>query len=196
MTRTGEGGRPSTVTAAAGLTVLGGALDLALGVLFLVAAPWADSVLGSDVATTADRAALLVVGSVLVAIGVWQVGLGVFLARGSNAARLVLTLVLVARQASGWYLVGETGDRGRQGVLSLVVALLTMVLVWNPKASRFFDRRSERSLSESLPAGAGVAHERPALLDIVTRLALLGATIALIPGRRRTRGPRCSSPWP
>jgi hypothetical protein len=171
-------GRPRTVALVVWLTVLEALLDLGLGAALVVGALQDGGSLSDE-----DRTAALVVGGVLLVAAVVQVVLAVLLARGANAARLLLTLVLILRQAQGWFLVAEYGLRSWQGPLSLVISIAILALLWNSSASRYFEGGEERSLARSLDGSVGNGRSAGTrMLDFLLRLAVLGATVALTPG--------------
>ena len=112
---TGMSSRPSTrrplgVTLVVVLTAVTAAVDVAWGVLALTGAARNLSIEGVRADQSADVARLL--GAILLALGVLHAALAVALARGVNAARLVLTLALLASQAHAFVLV--TGLEGRR----------------------------------------------------------------------------------
>jgi len=177
--------RPVGVTVVVVLTALAALLDLAIGVLVLVsgrlpAEPVHDlraALAGLDVPVAA-------VGWVFLAIGATQALLVVLLLRAANTARLVLTLVLIVRQAYAWALVGESAGGTLLAVATLVVSLVVLALLWSPPATAFFVRRDERAVSDTV---AGLAPgARPdlgtRLLDFLSRLTVLALTVVLTPG--------------
>ena len=169
--------RPASVTATVWITVAGAVLDLVLAVL-LLAGPSATG--PGDPGSVEAHA---VVGWAEIVLALAQVLLAVGLARGSNAARLVLTLVLVARQAYAWVLVAGLGDGPGRVLLGLAVSALVLVLLWNRKATAFFERRDERVLG-AMSVGQPVARRGAGrlALDYLARLVLLALTVLVTPG--------------
>ena len=150
--------RPASVTATVWLTVAAALLDLVLAALLLV---------GPSATASADARSLqaaTVVGWAEVALALVQVLLAVGLSRGSNAARLVLTLVLVARQVYAWVLVDGLGDGVGRGLLGLAASVVILALLWNPTATAFFERREERALG-AMSAG----RPEPAAMPVASR---------------------------
>jgi hypothetical protein len=178
-------GRPRAVTAVVVLAGLAGVGDLVLGTMLFVASGQGEALEGTTVEQT--RAALIVLGGVLVVVAIAQAVLAVLLARGVNAARLALTLVLALRQAQGWLLVSGLDGQAGQGLLSLLVSLVMLVLLWAPASSRWFDHRGEGALARSL---GGPADSRPGsrVLEFVLRLVVLSTTVVLSPGVEASTG--------
>jgi hypothetical protein len=179
MSASRPSGRPLTVTLVAVLTAISGALDVIMGILLALGSSRADTIAG----TTPDQTRLtfLVVGGVIGVFGLAQLVLAVLLLRGVNTARLVVTLVLIVRQANAWVLLSQSGARAGEAFGSLVLAVVILILLWTPAASRFFDRDDERALARS---SSGLQGLRPTarILDFVLRLGVLSATITLMPG--------------
>jgi hypothetical protein len=136
---------------------------------------------GSDiVGLDADAARLN--GGLLLGFAAVEVLLAIALARGSNAARLVLTLVVTLHIGHAWYLVIAQGATLVHGVVSLLVSTVLLFLAWNAEATAYFQSDEDRALagavSRDLPRqGAGYR-----VLDFLVRLAALGLTIAAVPG--------------
>ncbi|HSK27066.1 MAG TPA: hypothetical protein VK894_09170, partial [Jiangellales bacterium] len=178
----GRQGRPLGVTVVVVVVALAGLLDVALAALVAIGAQTSG---GSDAALDGSVPVGAVVG-VLGGLGIAQLVLALLLARGRNSARLVLTLVLVLRQAYGWYLVADLTDRWPIGVLTLASTTLTVLLLWNRSASAFFEQDRERALADSLAGrrtkGGRRRRSGALLLDYAARLAVLAITVAITPG--------------
>ena len=172
-------GRPRAVTAVVVLTVLVALLDLALGGLLIAASGEAEAVDGATVEQT--RAAIIILGGVIVAEGIGGIVLAVLLARGVNAARLVLTLLLALRQAQAWLVVVGLDARALEGLVSLLATLVILVLLWGSSSSRYFDRHGDSEMARAL-GSPGDSRPRSRVLEFVLRLAVLGVTVALTPG--------------
>ncbi len=168
--------RPASVTATVWLTVAAALVDLVLAALLLV---------GPSATAAADARSLqaaTVVGWAEVALALMQVLLAVGLSRGANAARLVLTLVLVARQVYAWVLVVGNGDGTVRSLLGLAASVVILALLWNRTATAFFERREERALGamSAVPgARRGAGH---LALDYLSRLVVLTLTVLVTPG--------------
>ena len=173
--------RPFTVTVVVVVTALLAVLDTGTGVVVLLGADDVGSVAGLSPDQSVMAARLI--GLALVLLGVLQAVLAVQLARGANAARLVETVLLAARQATAWFLAAELGVRRVEGFAGLAAAVVVLVLLWNPTASRWFDRKRERALAETLgEPTVDLAPSGTRVIDFVLRLAVLAGTIALTPG--------------
>ena len=168
--------RPPTVTALVALTVVAAVLELAVGSLFLAASD--TGALGVD----EDPARLA--GGLLIGFAVAELVLAIALARGSNAARLVLTVVLVLRFGSAWYLVIGEGADIIHGLMSLLLVGVLMFLAWNAKATAYFERAEDRALTGAVSTGLAERGTGYRVLDYVVRLGVLSVTIAATPGIR------------
>ena len=105
--------RPLSITIVVGLTAALALFDAVSGAVLVVGAPEADRLAGLTAEQTVT--VLRVIGGFFVALGVVHAIIAVQLARRSNAARLILTILLVARQAQAWFLVAELGTRILEG---------------------------------------------------------------------------------
>ena len=142
-------------------------------------------------ATVEEATSLPVVGWTFMALTVVQVVLAVFLARGANWARLVVTAVLAARVAYAWVLVGEFDGALGEGVVALLSAAVILYLLWNPSATAFFERHDEHAMGQAVGRSEPGEASRvgAAILDFVVRVTVLGLTVVLTPGVSATSGP-------
>ena len=173
--------RPLAVTVVVVLTAVVAVLDLVVGVLVLAGA----DDLGPVSGMTADQsvASARVVAVVFLVFGLVQALVAYQLAKGSNGARLVLTLVLVAQQLHSLYLGAQLDIQRVPGFAGLAVAVVILFLVWNPVSSAWFDRGRNHALADSIDTGG--AERQPSgtrVIDFLVRLVVLGGTIALMPG--------------
>ncbi len=173
--------RPLAVTVVVGLTALVAVLDIVLGVLVLTGTDDLGAAPGLSAAEAATSAR--VVGIAFLAFGVIQAIVAHQLGKGSNGARLVVTVILIAQQLHSLYLGAQLDIQRVPGFAGLAIAVVILFLVWNPVASRWFDRGRDSALADSIdtegterqPSGARV-------IDFLLRLIVLGATIWLMPG--------------
>ena len=173
--------RPLAVTVVVVLTALVAVLDLVVGVLVLAGADDIGPVSGM----TADQsvASARVVAVVFLVFGLVQAVVAYQLAKGSNGARLVLSLVLVAQQLHSLYLGAQLDIQRVPGFAGLAIAVVILFLIWNPVSSAWFDRGRNHALADSIDTGG--AERQPSgtrVIDFLVRLIVLGATIALMPG--------------
>ncbi len=168
------------------LTAAAALLDLVVGTRVLLGAGDPNALRGVAPALGTDEAASLsrVLGLAFVVLALSQGFLSVLLARGVNAARLALTLVLIARQVHAWFIASQLGVREVEGFVGLAAAVVTLLLVWNASASRFFDTRRDRELSGSMDGRGRLDEARSGtkVLDFVSRLVVVSGTVALTPG--------------
>jgi len=180
--------RPLSVTIVVVLAVLAAAGDA----LYAVAS-FGGRLVGVGATSSTGSTSLTSVGWTYLGLTVLQVVLAVFLARGANWARLVVSTLLAARVAYAWVLVGQFDGATGQGVAALVSAAVILYLLWNPAATAFFERRDEHAMGRAVGrADSGRGRERrigAAILDFVVRLTVLGVTVALTPGVTATGGP-------
>jgi hypothetical protein len=140
-----EARRPLAVTLVVALTAVVAGLDLVVGVLLLTGV---DSI-GSVEGMTQDQVTLSaqVVGGVFLLFGVIQLVVAYQLAKGSNGARLVVTVILVAQQLHSLYLGAQLDIQRVPGFAGLAIAVVILLLVWNPVSSRWFDRGRDSALA-------------------------------------------------
>ena len=176
-----EARRPLAVTLVVALTAVVAVLDLVVGVLLLTGV---DSI-GSVEGMTSDETTLSaqVVAGAFLLFGVIQAIVAYQLARGSNGARLVVTVILIAQQLHSLYLGAQLDIQRVPGFAGLAIAVVILLLVWNPVSSRWFDRGRNSALADSIDA-EGTEHQPSGtrMLDFLLRLIVLGLTIALMPG--------------
>ncbi len=176
-----EARRPLAVTLVVVLTAVVAVLDLVIGVLLLTGVDDIGSVEGM----TQDQTTLSaqVVAGVFLLFGVVQAVVAYQLAKGSNGARLVVTVILIAQQLHSLYLGAQLDIQRVPGFAGLAIAVVILLLVWNPVSSRWFDRGRNSALADSIDA-EGAEHQPSGtrMLDFLMRLIVLGATIALIAG--------------
>ena len=127
--------RPVTITLIGALAFLAGAIDMISGVLLFFRLPNEEIVAnfgGSGGLITAA------IGSIVV--GLVTAVLGGLLLRGSWVARLVVTVLQVLSIIGSLFLaVAYIGDPTVVGEwIGLAVSVLLVILLWTPKASRFF----------------------------------------------------------
>jgi uncharacterized membrane protein YvlD (DUF360 family) len=124
-----------------------------------------------------------VVAGVFLLFGVVQAVVAYQLAKGSNGARLVVTVILIAQQLHSLYLGAQLDIQRVPGWAGLAIAVVILLLVWNPVSSRWFDRGRNSALADSIDS-EGAEHQPSGtrMLDFLLRLIVLGATIALSPG--------------
>lgn len=173
--------RPLAVTAVVVLTAVVAVLDLVVAVLLLTGV----DDLGTAAGMTASDAEVsrTVVGVVFLLFGLIQAVVAYQLAKGSNAARLVVTVVLLAQQLHSLYLGAELDIQRVPGFAGLAVAVVILFLVWNPVSSRWFDRRRAHALADSIDTeGPERQPSGTRVIDFLLRLIVLGGTIWLMPG--------------
>lgn len=173
--------RPGSVTIVAVLTGLLALTDIVSGLVVVLGAPSADLIEGLTREQT--TLALRVIGGWFIVLGVAHAVIAWLIARRSTAARLALSVLLVLRLAQAWFLVSQLGTQALQGFWGLALAVLLVYLLCNSEASRWFDGGTSRNLADSLDDDPGTSAPSGArVLDFISRLAVLGATIALMPG--------------
>ena len=181
MTGRQPGRRPRSVTVLVVLTVLAALMDLGVAALLFLAAAGGDAQ-----SSETSQAGVVVAGVLFAVIGLVVLLLAVGLARGNNAARLLVTLMTVSRFAMAWYLLARLQPNElAQGLVGLLMAALSLWLLWNAKATAWFEQPRERGLVRSLTGGRSRSWtERFGswVPDYLLRLAVLGVTIALTPG--------------
>ena len=122
--------RPLGITIVVLLTAAVAVLDIVVGVLLLFGVDDLGAVAGMTADETATSAR--VVGGVFLFFGLVQAVVAYQLARASNGARLVLTVILLAQQLHSLYLGAQLDIQRVSGFAGLAVAVVILVLVWNP----------------------------------------------------------------
>ena len=173
--------RPLPVTLVVVLTAVVAVLDLVVAVLLLTGVDDLSAVKGM---TQADATlSAQVVGVVYLVFGLFQAVVAYQLAKGSNAARLVVTVLLAAQQLHALYLGAQLDIQRVPGFGGLAIAVVIVFLVWNPVSSRWFDRRRDASLADAMDDDdSGYRPSGTRVIDFLLRLIVLGATIWLMPG--------------
>ncbi len=173
--------RPLGITIVVLLTAAVAVLDLVVGVLLLAGVDDLGAVAGMTADETATSAR--VVGGVFLFFGLVQAVVAYQLARASNGARLVLTVILLAQQLHSLYLGAQLDIQRVSGFAGLAVAVVIIVLVWNPASSRWFDRRRDHALADAIDTeGPERQPSGTRVIDFIVRLIVLGLTIWLMPG--------------
>ena len=173
--------RPLAVTVVVVLTAVVAVLDVVMGALALAGA----QDLGPVSGMTADEsvATARVVGLLFLGFGLVQAVVAYQLAKGSNGARLVVTVILVAQQLHSLYLGAQLDLQQVPGFAGLAIAVVILFLVWNQASSQWFDQGSNKALARSI--GTQGAERQPSgtrVIDFLVRLVVLGGTIAVMPG--------------
>jgi L-lactate permease len=88
---------------------------------------------------------LSVAGAFLVAIGIIRAIIAVFLGKGHNWARIVLTVFFVLGMISSiGQMFAGTGVAGVVGgLISLAIEVFLLWLMWNPKSSAYIEERTQ-----------------------------------------------------
>ncbi|GAA2164284.1 superfamily IV 4 TMS phage holin [Humibacillus xanthopallidus] len=125
-----------------------------------------------------------VLGWIFVAIAIAQVVLAVLVARGHNGARLVVTLVIAARQAYSWALLAQFDGQALQGLLSLALSTLILFLLWNRAATAWFERGHEGAVGRATgnPFTEPSRGSGARVFDFIARLTVIALTIVITPG--------------
>ena len=123
-------------------------------------------------------------GWVIAGMAVVQLVLALLVWQGRNSARLIVTLVIAARQAYSWALLSQSDGQGLQATISLLLSAVILFLLWSRRASGYFERGEDRAIRRSV----GSPFTEPArgsgtlLLDFIARLTVLAVTIVITPG--------------
>ena len=130
--------RPVTITIIGGLAFIAGAIDMISGVLLFFRLP------NEEVVASFGGSG----GLIAAAIGSIVVGL-ITAVLGSNPARLIVTVLQVLSILGSLFMaVAYIGDPSVIGEwLGLAVSVVLLILLWTPKASRFFTGSSTSAAS-------------------------------------------------
>ncbi|MDN4473969.1 alkaline phosphatase family protein [Demequina zhanjiangensis] len=164
--------RPWTASLLAVLTGLSALLDLSLGVFALV--DLADD--GSHLVDAPETIAiwLVALGLLVVAINLW---------RGSNGARVILTVLLGARVVTTLYEAIEGGGDTTTAALSALGSATMLALAWAPPTTRWFQSDRERAIAKALGAERHTVRRRVLRgVELGVTAVVVSWTITLTPG--------------
>ncbi|HEX6955458.1 MAG TPA: hypothetical protein VF156_11315 [Agromyces sp.] len=137
-----QASRPVTITLIGAFAFIAGLIDLISGVLLFFLLP-NDEV----VANFGGSGGLITAAIGSIVVGLVTAVLAGGLLRGSIPARLIVTVLQVLSIIGSLFLaVAYIGDPSVVGEwLGLAVSAVLLILLWTPKASRFFERSSASS---------------------------------------------------
>lgn len=136
MTTPSTRSRPGSVTLVIVLMWISAIIELIAGILIVLASGNVEHLTQYDQTQTV----VLVAGIVGIVLGLITIALAMGLARGSNAARVMVTILVVLQILSDTW---ELAARGHGGfpwlsVLGILFWLLILALLWTSRASDFF----------------------------------------------------------
>ena len=120
------GTRPGGVTLVAVLAWISGAVNVIAGILLLIAALMAPDALWY--------------GLIQLVLGIITIAVAFGLLRGSNGARVLLTVVFVLNLISAVFVIFFQQAQIWSGVVSGVAVVIGLVLLWTRRANEFFRR--------------------------------------------------------
>ena len=120
------GTRPGGVTLVAVLAWISGAVNIIAGILLLIAALMAPDALWY--------------GLIQLVLGIITVAVGFGLLRGSNGARVLVTVVFVLNLISAVFVIFFQQAQIWSGIVSGIVVVIGLVLLWTRRANEFFQR--------------------------------------------------------
>ena len=127
--------RPTSVAVALAIGWISVILDLVAGVTLIVLAgnDEVTSALGTDESTARAIGIVALVSAVILALVVYLLG------KGSNIARMLVTIVMLLRIGFAiWAIVALGTHQLAEAIVSMAVAVTAIVLLWNDKANAFF----------------------------------------------------------
>ena len=138
MSEVGTQQRPWTVTTVVVLAAISGVIDIIGGISLWFFA-------GSDSLgdlTDASGGELTTVAVVSILIGLVTLGVAFALGGGSNVMRTLIAVLMVIRIVLGaWVLFAYGTHQLGEALITIVVAAVTLVLLYNEKANAFFASR-------------------------------------------------------
>lgn len=139
MSTTPQVNRPVTITIIAGLALIAGLIDMVSGVLLFFRLPNEEVV-----ANFGGSGGLIAAAIGSIVVGLITAVLAGGLLKGSVPARLIVTVLQVLSLIGSLFMaVAYIGDPSVIGEwLGIAVSVVLLILLWTPKASRFFDRSS------------------------------------------------------
>lgn len=120
------GTRPGGVTLVAVLAWISGAVNVIAGILLLIAALMAPDALWY--------------GLIQLVLGIITIAVAFGLLRGSNGARVLLTVVFVLNLISAVFVIFFQQAQIWSGIVSGVAVVIGLVLLWTRRANEFFRR--------------------------------------------------------
>lgn len=120
------GTRPGGVTLVAVLAWISGAVNVIAGILLLIAALMAPDALWY--------------GLIQLVLGIITIAVAFGLLRGSNGARVLLTVVFVLNLISAVFVIFFQQAQIWSGIVSGVAVVIGLVLLWTRRANEFFQR--------------------------------------------------------
>ncbi len=127
--------RPTSVSVAVAIGWISVIIDLVAGVALLVLAGNDDvtSALGTDASTARTIGIVTLVMAAILALVVYLLG------RGSNIARMLVTIVMLVRiGVSIWALFAFGTHQLAEAIIAIAIAVTAIALLWNDKANTFF----------------------------------------------------------
>jgi hypothetical protein len=178
MSLTGERRRPRIVTVLVVLAVLAAVIGGAVAGFAWIG--WALT------EPTDDKAELLVTATVATVVALVQAAVAVGLARGSNAARLVLAIAVALRTINNVFFVVKGEAPEATAFATLAVDLVLLSLLWLPSVTRFFEGERERGLAAAIGTlredGTREAHRFASAGEYLARCGILAVALWLTPG--------------
>lgn len=128
--------RPGSVTAVVFLTWLAAIVDLVGGAV-LVFFSSAEEI---QAATGSSETAIRTAGWVTLAIGILVALVAIRLGEGSSGARMLVTILMLARVGSGIYLLVTTGAHGgTEAIVTIVLSAGVLYLLWTGAGAAYFE---------------------------------------------------------
>ena len=136
--------RPGLVTFLVVLVVIGGIVSIFAGAMVIALRFDANVTVvveGQGVARSeaSDVGLWLGIGAIIVGVIYLLVARG--LARGSDVARIIVTIVSLVNIAGGvWVVISQTGNARSSAFGTIVFGALILVILYTPRANAFFNR--------------------------------------------------------
>jgi hypothetical protein len=132
--------RPGSITAVVWLIAIAAVSDIVSGASLLI--------LAGDPTTTAavgkDPAAFQIAGWVLIGIGVLTAVIASLISKGSEMARLFVSVLMVLRVGSHvWSLIVAGLGIGSGSVIGIAIAIAILILLWGAEANTYFAAKAK-----------------------------------------------------
>ncbi|MCH9816293.1 MAG: hypothetical protein K0U64_07550 [Actinomycetia bacterium] len=129
--------RPLSVTVVVVIVWIIAILNIVAGIVMIFTAQDDAELL---VQTDGDASAIRIWGVGVVIFGLIVAWVASALGRGGQFARFLISLLMILRILADVIFIGNYGTYDLNGVLlSIILALIVLALLWNSKASRFFN---------------------------------------------------------
>ncbi len=132
----GSANRPGGVTFVAVLTWISGVLSIIGGIALILVRDNVD--VQRELLAGSTSQTLVTIGVVYLIVGLVTIAVANGLLRGSRFSRLVVTVLMVAQIAAGFWTVANLGAQAVAAWVSITIAVVVIRALWGGRAGVFF----------------------------------------------------------